>query len=271
MEKIYHDIILFLTGVIPKAIFIAIFGYFAARLISMSLNKIFQKRLTAHQAMLLRRLSFYLVLFLFLATAIQELGVHIGVLLSATGILTVAIGIASQTSMSNIVSGIFIIGEKPFRIGDTIKVNDIQGEVISIDFLSVKIRTDDHTMVRIPNEVLIKTAITNHSYFPIRRADLNIGFAYKQDLDLVKETLFAAAEQNAFCLKDPKPTFSIQKFGSLGIQAQFSVWGKRENFQQLKNSIQEQIKKIFSEQGIEMPVANTLFNNMVSAPNQVFN
>lgn len=256
MEKIYLDIILFLTGAIPKAIFLTVFGYLIARLVSMTLTKTFRKRLSAHQAMLLRRLSFYLILFIFLTTAIQELGFHIGVLLSATGILTVAIGIASQTSMSNIVSGVFIIGEKPFRIGDTIKVNDIQGEVISIDFLSVKIRTDDHTMVRIPNETLIKSAIVNHSYFATRRADLNIDFAYKHDLDLVKESLFSVAEQNPFCLKDPKPTFSIQNLGDSSIHAQFSVWGKREDFSQLKNSIQEEIKKILAKKGIEMPIFN---------------
>jgi small-conductance mechanosensitive channel len=269
MDQIYQDVIHFLTGVIPKAIFLAIFGYFTARLVSITLTKTFRRRLTAHQAMLLRRLSFYLVLFIFLASAFQELGFHIGVLLSATGILTVAIGIASQTSMSNIVSGIFIIGEKPFRIGDTIKVNDVQGEVVSIDFLSVKIRTDDHTMVRIPNETLIKTAIMNHSYFPTRRADLNIHFAYKENLDLIKESLFSVAERNPYCLQDPKPTFSIQKLGDSAIHAQFSVWGKREDFSQLKNTIHEEIKKILAEKGVEMPIYNHNLAALVS--NQTIN
>ena len=259
MEKAYQFVIHFLNGAIPKAIFIAILGYIIARLLSVTLNKTFRRRLTAHQTMLLQRLSFYVTLFIFLATAIQELGFHLGVLLSATGIITVAIGIASQTSMSNIISGLFIIGEKSFRIGDTIKVNDIQGEVISIDFLSVKIRTDDHTMVRVPNETLIKSAITNHSFYSTRRADLNISFAYKEDLDKVKEALFSAAKKNHFCLKDPAASFSIKHLGDAAIQAQFSVWANREHFSQLKATIQEEIKKVFAEKGIEMPVFNYLY------------
>lgn len=256
MEKAFHGFVHFLNGVVPKAIFIAILGYFIARLISVTLNKTFQRRLSAHQAMLLQRLSFYITLFIFLATAIQELGFHLGVLLSATGIITVAIGIASQTSMSNIISGLFIIGEKSFRIGDVIKVNDIKGEVVSIDFLSVKIRTDDHTLVRVPNETLIKSAIINHSYYPTRRVDLNISFAYKEDLDLVKEILLKVADQNSFCLKDPRPSFSIRNLGDTAIHTQFSVWGKQDQQSKLKDTIQEEIKKTFTEKGIEMPVMN---------------
>lgn len=170
-----------------RAIAVIISGYVIARILSSSLDRGLRKRLTPQQSMLLRRIVFYVVLILFLATAIQELGFQISALLGATGILTVAIGIASQTSLSNIISGIFIIGEKPFQIGDTIKVNELQGEVVSIDFLSVKIRTSENTMVRIPNEVLIKSPVTNISYFPIRRADLLVSVAYKADIEFVKK------------------------------------------------------------------------------------
>ncbi len=99
-----------------RAILLVIAGYFISRLLRPSLNRSLKARLRKHQIMLLRRTVFFLVFMLFLASAVQQMGFRISALLGATGILTLAFGIASQTSMSNLVSGIFIIGEKPLKL-----------------------------------------------------------------------------------------------------------------------------------------------------------
>ena len=75
---------------------------------------------------------------------------------------------ASQTSVSNIISGIFLISEQPFQVGDLIKVGETKGVVLSIDLLSIKLRTFDNQLVRIPNENLIKNELSNITRFPIR-------------------------------------------------------------------------------------------------------
>ncbi len=162
MDKLYTLLAEFHIGTTPRAILLVLLGFFVARGLSKLINNSFNKRLSLHQATLLRRFTFYLILTLFAISAVQELGFHLSALLGATGILTIAVGIASQTSLSNIISGIFIIGEKPFEIGDTIKVNDMQGEVLAIDLLSVRIRTNDNTMVRIPNETLTESGDRQH-------------------------------------------------------------------------------------------------------------
>ena len=100
--------------------------------------------------MLLQPGSFYLILCLFLVSALVELGFSLGVLVGTAGILTVAIGFASQTSMSNLISGLFLIGEQSFAVGDIIKIDQITGVVLSIDLLSTKLRTFDNTYVRLP-------------------------------------------------------------------------------------------------------------------------
>jgi small-conductance mechanosensitive channel len=238
---------------IISAALLVLTGYLIARILSSSIAKTFLKQLTPQQYMLLRRFIFYFVIILFIASAIEQLGFHISALLGAAGILTVAIGIASQTSMSNVVSGLFMIGEKPFEVGDQVKVGDAQGEILSIDLLSVRIRTNDNTMVRIPNELLIKSAITNLSYYPIRRADLKIGISYKEDLDKVKKVLMDVADKNPLSLIEPRPLFQVLEFGDSSINIQFSVWGSRQHFIELKNTVQTEIKKAFDKQGIEMP------------------
>jgi small-conductance mechanosensitive channel len=253
MQSLYQMFTQFRLGDVLEALLLLVIGYMAAKTITKIFDKTLSGRLSLQQAMLLRRITFYLVFVLFLASAIQQLGFNIAALLGATGIITIAIGIASQTSLSNVISGIFIIGEKPFQIGDNIKVNSTEGEVISIDYLSVKIRTPDHLMVRVPNEILIKSSITNLSYFSIRRSDFIFGVAYNTDLDLVKKIFLAVAEKNAFCLTEPKPLFLIQGIVDSNINIQFAMWSMQKDITNLKNSLFTELKKEFIENNIEIP------------------
>lgn len=107
--------------------------------------------------------------------------------LRAAGIAGIAIGFASQTSISNIISGLFLISEKPFAVNDVIKAGDTTEIVLSIDLLSIKMRTFDNLYIRVPNEKIIKEELTNVTRFPIRRLNIDISVAYKEDLARVKE------------------------------------------------------------------------------------
>lgn len=252
---------------VAQALLIVLIGLLLARTLASTTVRFFNDRLDAHRSMVLRRLVFYLVLGLAVATALNELGFKLGVLLGAAGILSVAIGFASQTSASNLISGLFLVGERPFGIGDAIKVGGTTGEVLSIDLLSVKLRTFDNLFVRIPNETLIKSEVVNLSRFPIRRADLLLAIARKEDIGRVRELLFAVAEANPLCLEEPKPLFIVAGFGASSIDLQFSVWAKRENFLELKNSMYEEIKRAFDAHGIEIPFPHTsIYAGSVTEP-----
>src|SRR5690554_7225950 len=126
-------------------------------LVSRNVGRLVEKRTTKHHQAIIRRVFFYLVFIIFSMAGLREAGFSLEVVLGAAGILTVAIGFASQTSASNIISGLFLVMEKPFEIGDMIEVDATAGEVIAIDLLSVKIRTPDNLFVRVPNETLIKS------------------------------------------------------------------------------------------------------------------
>jgi len=228
-------------------------GLILGRLAGRALVRVFAGDANAHRSMILRRASFYGIVGLFTASALIELGFDLGVLLGAAGILTVAIGFASQTSASNIISGLFLLGERPFAVGDIIRVDGTVGEVLSIDLLAVKLRTLDNLFVRIPNETLIKTQVTNIRYFPIRRIDLQIGVAYREEIDEVREVLEEVAHRNPLCLEEPAPKILFQGFGESSIDHEFRVWTKTENFLELKNSIPVEIKRAFDERGIEIP------------------
>lgn len=236
-----------------RAGFILFAGLVVARILGAGLYKITHARMGVHAATTLRRIVFYLVTAIVFMAALKELGFSLGVLLGAAGVLSVALGFASQTSASNLISGIFLVAESPFKIGDIIKVDNYTGEVLSIDLLSVKLRTFDNLFVRVPNETLIKTEITNLTRFPIRRLDIQIGIAYKEDLDRAREVMIAVADSIPICLYEPRPLVIFQGFGDSALNLQFSVWSTRENFLELRNTIPERIRKAFDEHGIEIP------------------
>jgi small-conductance mechanosensitive channel len=241
------------TLMVVRALMLLALGWIVASVLSRLVHRAMTDLFSVHHIQLAQRLTFYGLFALFAASALRELGFSLGVLVGAAGILTVAIGFASQTSASNLISGLFLIGERPFEVGDVIMVGNTTGEVLSIDALSVKLRTFDNLFVRIPNETLIKSQVTTLTRFPIRRLDLKLGVAYKEDINRVRDALLAVAERNPLCLDDPAPLFIFSGFGDSALEIQFSVWARREKFLDLRNTMQAEIKGAFDAAGIEIP------------------
>ncbi|AGS40273.1 mechanosensitive ion channel family protein [Cycloclasticus zancles] len=267
MDNVFANINTELTMAVVRALIFFIVGIILSRAANNVVTRWSMHKLDAHKQLLVARVASYLVLLMFFFMGLKALGFDLGVLIGAAGIISVAIGFASQTSASNIISGLFLVSERPFSIGDMIRVGSTIGEVISIDLLSVKLRTFDNLFVRIPNETLIKSEVTTLTRFPIRRIDLAIGVAYKESIKHVRKVMERVADANPICLDEPKPTFIFKGFGDSSLDMQFSVWVKRENFSELKNAIYEEIKEAFDAEGIEIPFPHqSIYTGSVTEP-----
>ena len=108
--------------------------------------------------------------------------------------------------------------------------------------MSVKLRTFDNLFVRIPNETMLKSDITNLSTFPIRRLDVLLNIAYGEDLERLRGELLEIAQHNPYCLDEPAPMLIVQGFGDSSVSVQFSVWASRDRFLDMRNSAFEQIQ-----------------------------
>lgn len=213
----------------------------------------FTKKYAPHYGMLAGKLIFYTGLLILVVTIMGQLGISLAPLLGAAGIVGIALGFASQTSVSNIISGLFLIAEQPFKVEDIITVNGTTGVVISIDVLSAKLRTFDNQFVRIPNETLIKTEVRNLTRFPLRRFNAKVSVAYKEDIAKVREILLDVAVKNDHALSEPQPLIVFEAFGASSIDLLFLVWAPVKEYLQLKNTLQEEIKERFDKEGIEIP------------------
>ena len=242
----------FLATALKIAIIIAI-GFPLLMLFRGWARGFFSKRYATHYGMLAQKIVFYVGLVILVATVLGEMGISLAPLLGAAGILGVALGFASQTSVSNIISGFFLIAEQPFKVDDIITVGTTSGFVLSIDMLSVKIRTFDNRFVRIPNEMIIKSEVINNTKFPIRRFNCSVSVAYKEDIAKVREILMDVAMKNEFCLVEPKPLIIFDAFGASSIDLLLLVWAPKDDYINLKNTINEEVKARFDAEGIEIP------------------
>lgn len=237
---------------IVSALLVVLVGLLIVFSVSRVVGKTAKKHLTPHLALIVQKIVFYLGILLVISTGLIQMNVNLTAVLGAAGIATVAIGFAAQTSLSNLISGIFLLGERPFQVGDLIVVGGTRGTVISIDLLSVKLRTPDNLFIRLPNETIIKTEVTNISRFPIRRMDINVGVAYKENAQRVLDVLREVADANPYSLDEPEPLVLFKDFGPSSLDFLVGLWFEKSNFLKLKNSIMRDIKARFDAEGIEI-------------------
>jgi Small-conductance mechanosensitive channel len=236
-----------------RIVFILIIGISSIHLITFMTRRSLRKQLSRQRMMLISRTIMYTGYTGLVLIVIKELNYDLTALFGAAGVVGIVIGVASQTSIGNIISGLFLVGEKSFELGDVVKIGDKSGTVYSIDLLSIKIKTFDNLLIRIPNQSVISSELTNVTRFPIRRLDFQIGVAYKEDLRKVKAVLESVAKNNPLCLEEPEPYILFQTFGDSSINITFGVWFEKANYSAVKNSVFIEIKEAFDRERIEIP------------------
>jgi len=218
-----------------------------------AIRRLLKGRVSEQHAMLVGKLFSYFTISLLIIMSLREMGFKLTTLLGAAGIAGVAVGFAAQTSLSNLISGIFLVWEKTFVIGDVIKVGETIGTVKSIDLLSIKLRTFDNKLIRIPNETLVKSEMSNITAYDIRRLDIPVGVAHGTDLERAMEVLTEIARLNPKVMDEPKPFISLTGFGESSVNILFGVWFAKVNFQAVRDSSIIAIHKRFAEEGIKIP------------------
>ena len=207
----------------------------------------------SHNVLVVRKLVFYAIMILTVILALNQIGVKLSGLLAAAGIVTVAVSFAAQTSVSNVISGIFLLFDRPFSLGDTIKVDTTLGAVLSIGLLSSKVRTFDNLVVRIPNEALLKSTITNYSLLNVRRLDVSVLVDLSTDLKRAHELLLEVMREHVKVLDEPAPAVLTDAITDSGITLIARVWVMSTDFIQARSDLSTSAVLTLREAGIERP------------------
>lgn len=180
---------------------------------------------------------------------ISELGYNINGLITGIGVGGLAISLAAQEAISNLISGFIIIFEKPFQVGDLIKTPSIEGHVVEVKMRSTTMRMLDDSLVTVPNSNLTKDALTNISAMDKRRIELNFGLVY----DTSNDTLIKCKSQiEEYCISSdkilPEPLrVHFKYFGESSIEFQvvcYTVTGDLDEYLDVLEKLNLEIKKI---------------------------
>ena len=238
-------------------VFIIFVMWIVFRLIAKAIRRVPETKLPAQRTAVIIRFLKYIFYIIVVLYVLGLFGINLKAIWGAAGIAGVAIGFAAQTSVSNLISGLFVLTEGSIHVGDTIIVGDVTGVVDEVKLLSIRVHTFDNQMVRIPNSTIINSNLTNNSYHDKRRLTLNVGVDYSTDMKLALETLKKAPELCPTVLKDPAPAVWFDGFADSSINLVVAVWFKPADFLQTKNDLYIAIKKVLDEANISIP-----FNQM---------
>ncbi|MBB5227385.1 mechanosensitive ion channel family protein [Treponema ruminis] len=244
-------IIKFATGLISLLIFWGIY-----RLIRAFVTRGVSKRLESSAVKTVSKFlsySFYILIVLYV---LGLFGINLSAIWGAMGIAGVAIGFAAQTTVSNLISGVFILTEKTMKIGDFIEVDGISGTVDKVSLLSIWIHTPDNQFIRIPSSAIINTKLKNYSTYDYRRYVFDVSVDYSTDLDKAVEVLKSVPEKCEFVIKN-NPDYDskvlLTDCRDSGIGMNLIVWCERPNFFDLKTEVCRNVVKAFNENGINIP------------------
>ncbi len=216
-------------------------------------KNIITKKYNNHIAMLVDRFLKYLFYALSTMYILGACGIKMTTIWGAAGVAGIAIGFAAQTSVSNVISGIFVLAEKSMKVGDLITIGDITGIIDAIDLLSIKIHTPDNQFIRIPNSTVMSANLKNTTYYDKRRFTLPISISYDTDMEAALEALKKAPALCPHALQEPAPLVWYDAFGESGINMTLAIWCEKSDFLTLKNEAFCAAKKVFDEAGIEIP------------------
>lgn len=245
---------------------IVLLSVIIARALRTYIRKTFKDKLTTDLLKVLEKLVYYTVIIIGIISVLPQIGINLTGLLVAGGIIGLIIGVASQSVVSNLINGLFLIVERPVKVGDQIRVGDISGFVEDIRILSTIVRTYDGTHVRIPNEKVFSSEITNFVANPVRRFEYTVGISYSDDASKAIQTIQTVLEEHPFVLKNPPSTIFVESLDENCVTIIVRAWTPSTVWYDVKCELLWKIKIELEKAGITIPFPQRVVHFEKSEP-----
>lgn len=235
-----------------KIVIIAVVGTLLIRIVNRALKKLLENsklEKAAHSLICtLAKTVLYILLGLILASS---LGIDITGIVAFASVASLAISLALQNMLANVIGGFTLLYTHPFSAGDYVEIAGQSGSVKEVGIAYTRLITPDNKLTSIPNSAVVSAEIVNYTVTGTRRVDVAITASYDADPDLVVSALLEAARDSRV-LTDPAPFAGLTGYGDSAISYVVRVWVKTEDYWDVYNKINRSIFDIFRQKNIEM-------------------
>ena len=240
-----------LDRILP-ALLIAVIGLLIIRLVMAVVKRTLAKsklEKAAHSLITsLIRVVLYVLLCLIIASG---LGIDVTGVVALASVLTLAVSLAVQDALTNVIGGFTLLSTHPFSSGDYVEIAGQSGTVQEIGMFYTKLATPDNKLISLPNSAVVSAQIVNYSVTGTRRVEVTISASYDMPTQRVIDALVLAGTMDNVLL-EPAPMAVVSEYGESAIKYSLRVWVKTENYWDVYFALNQKVKNIFDDQGIAM-------------------
>jgi small conductance mechanosensitive channel len=255
-----HDYLLSIINLLldysPKllaALLLFFIGGYAIRFINNLARKILIKREVEPTLVeFLCNVLFWGLRIVLIIAVISKLGIESTSFVAILGAAGLAVGLSLQGSLSNFAGGILIILFKPFKLGDTIFAQNVEGTVIDIQIFVTQLQTDNNQVIFIPNGTLSNNTIINFSRKSTRRTDIPMVLPYNTSIPQARELILGILAKNTLVLQQPIPAIIVKEFTETGIKIAIRAWVKTPNYTTAVAEILEECLLTFEQNALHI-------------------
>ena len=231
-------------------------GVIVARIVRMIFYRKFAYKMEEATAKNLGKGIYFGIIAITLIAVTTSQGIDLAGLVVAGGFLGIVIGFAAQSVVSNLISGLFLIIEKPLKQGENIEIpnENILGKVLEITTFSTRIQKFDGTVIRVPNSTIFTSILRSFSLSPVRRTEFDVGIAYKEDIDKAISVIKnAIKEKLPYSLLEPEPAIWVTALADSSVNLKVLIWHPRDDIGEIFPVGYKIIKQALDKEGIEIP------------------
>lgn len=202
----------------------------------------------------LRKVAYVVLLVVLLLAVLQAIfGVAPTSMIALLGAAGLAIGLALKDSLSNVASGVMLVSQRPFRVGDVVRIGGETGKVESISIFQTCLRGADNQTIVLPNSLITSDSIINRTPDTMRRVEVIIGIGYQDDIAAARAAALNEMQSDPRVLAEPPPDVLVYSLGDNGIQLGIRCHVNNADFFVTKCELTERIKLAFDQCGISIP------------------
>ncbi|WP_292464971.1 mechanosensitive ion channel family protein [Methanolobus sp.] len=236
------------------AVFVLIIAIAIGKGLTIYLQRSLKDKIDKGHLDILLKVGYYGIITLAIVVFILPLtGIERSGILVTGGVLGIVIGFASQSIVGNLISGFFLIVERPIKIGDQVSIDNNVGFVEDINIFSTIIRTYEGLYMRIPNQTVFTTNITNYVANITRRFEYVVRIRYSDDAEKAIRIIQEIIDSEPFALIDPPASIFVNNLGDNSINIIVRIWAPITEWYEMKTRLLLVIKKTLEEHGIEIP------------------